>query len=179
MRGCTGPGCGPAGPGRPDGGYGRGGRGHGRRFNMEGHFREHGFRLTVPRQIILGILEENEDFLTAEDLYLQVHERHPGIGLATVYRTLQLLVEIGAVARIETGEGKARFKLAGAEEKSRSLFLICTNCYRNIALNSLPEDQQQLLERLEKNIEAVNGFQARQSVVHIYGLCSECARAQR
>lgn len=145
---------------------------------MEGRFREHGFRLTVPRQIILGILEENEDFLTAEDLYLQVHEQHPGIGLATVYRTLQLLVEIGAVARIETGEGKARFKLARADEKGRRMLLICTNCFRNIPLDSLAEDQRKLLEQLEKNVEKVNGFQVRQSVVQIYGLCSDCAGAQ-
>jgi len=169
-RGCTGPGCGPG------GGYGRGGRGHGRHFNMEGHFRKHGFRLTVPRQIILEILEENEEFLAAEDLYMQVHERHPGIGLATVYRTLQLLVEIGVVSRIETGEGKARFKLAGAKGKGRRELLICTNCFKTVPLDTLPGDHEQLLERLEKNIEAANGFQVRQSALHLYGLCSECAR---
>jgi len=145
------------------------------RFDMEGHFREHGFRLTVPRQIILGILEENEEFLTAEDIYMQVHERHPGIGLATVYRTLQLLVEIGVVARIEMGEGKARFKLAGEREKGRRELLICTNCFQTIPLNTLPEEEQQLLEQVEKITEAAHSFKVKQSVLHIYGLCRECA----
>lgn len=130
----------------------------------------------MPRQIILEILEENEDFVSAEDLFMQVHERHPGIGLATVYRTLQLLVEIGVVSRIETGDGKGRFRLARQDERNRRAVLICTNCFKSIPLGSIENEEEELLEQLEDKIGAANEFSVRQSVLHFYGLCRECAQ---
>lgn len=141
---------------------------------MEGQLRNKGYRFTVPRQVIVDILEENEDYVSAEDLYLQVHERHPGIGLATVYRTLQLLVEIGVVSRIEAGEGKARFQLARENERRRREVLICTNCFRTIPINTLPEGQNSLMERVEEDVHKQNGFEIRQSVLQFYGICGEC-----
>ena len=185
-RGCRGQGWtddpradGERGPGG-EGGCGQGrqrhGWGRGWRARMEGHFQQHGLRLTVPRQIILDILEQNEEYVGADDLYLQVREQQPGIGLATVYRTLQLLSEIGVVLRIETGDGKARFKLARGDEQRRRGLLICSNCLRTIPHDSITEEQQQLLEQLEHTIAAGQGFQVRQSVLHLYGICSECAK---
>ena len=170
-----GQGYGPGPGGMP--GYGRGhGWGRGWRARMEGHFRSKGYRFTVPRQIILEILEENEDYVSAEDLYMQVHERHPGIGLATVYRTLQLLVEIGVVTRIETGEGKARFRLAAASERRRREVLICTNCFRTFPVSTLPDAQGALVEKIENDIQDRNKFEVRQAVLQFYGICEECAR---
>jgi Fur family transcriptional regulator, ferric uptake regulator len=158
-------------------GYGRGmGWGHGWRARMEGQFRSKGYRFTVPRQIILEILEQNEDYVNAENLYLQVHDMHPGIGLATVYRTLQLLVEIGVVSRIETGDGKARFKLAGENEKQRREVLICTNCFRTFPIQTISEVQQGLIEKIEKRLQEDKGFEVRQSVLQFYGICDDCAR---
>lgn len=174
-----GPGYGPGGPSGP--GYGSGfphgpGWGRGWRAHMEGHFRSKGYRFTVPRQIILEILEGNDDYVSAEDLYIQVHELHPGIGLATVYRTLQLLVEIGVVTRIETGEGKARFRLTAVSERRRREVLICTNCFRTFPISALPDEQGALVEKIEKDIQNRNNFEVRQAVLQFYGICAECAR---
>ncbi len=156
-RGGFGPGC-------------RGGRGGG------GPFRGQGFRLTVPRQIILEILEQADEYLSADDVYLQVHERHPGIGLATVYRTLQLLSEIGVVHRIDTGEGKARYKLAEQDERRQREVLICTNCQRSFPVPEIPENQHKLLDQLEELVKADQGFIVQQNVVQLYGLCRECTQ---
>ncbi|HDQ15310.1 MAG TPA: transcriptional repressor, partial [Sediminispirochaeta sp.] len=142
---------------------------------MEGRFQHHGYRLTVPRQIILEILEENNDFLSAEDLFLLVHQRQPGIGLATVYRTLQLLVDLGFVTRIDGGDGRGRFKLATEDEAQKRGVLICNNCYQTISLDSMSDEQKQLLEQLEKNIEKAEGFKARSTILQIYGVCERCA----
>ena len=92
------------GPGRGYG-YGHGpgmGWGRGWRARMEGHFRSRGYRFTVPRQVILEILEENEDYVSAEDLYIQVHERHPGIGLATVRKLAKTVDVLGVSERTFT-----------------------------------------------------------------------------
>jgi len=171
------PGAGGFGPGR--GGPGGRGRGHGGGFGPGcrgggGPFRGRGFRLTVPRQIILEILEQSDEYLSADDVYLQVHERHPGIGLATVYRTLQLLAEIGMVHRIDTGEGKARYKLAEQDERRRREVLICSNCRRSFPVDEIPEEQHKLLDQLEQLVKADQGFTVQQDVLQLYGVCREC-----
>lgn len=164
-RGGRGRGCGGGfGPGCR-GGHGRGG----------GPFRGRGFRLTVPRQIILEILEQSDEYLSADDVYLQVHDRHPGIGLATVYRTLQLLAEIGMVHRIDTGEGKARYKLAEQDERRRREVLICSNCRRSFPVDEIPEEQHKLLDQLEELVKAEQGFTVQQDVLQLYGVCRECS----
>jgi len=158
-------------------GPGRGmGWGRGWRARMEGHFRSKGYRFTVPRQIIIEILQQNEDYLSADDLYLQVHDHQPGIGLATVYRTLQLLVEIGVVSRIETGEGKARYKMAAENERRRREVLICTSCFRTFPLQRVPESRRKLIEEIEKDIHTENNFEVRQSILQFYGICEDCAK---
>ena len=173
------------------GGFGRGrGRGKGRGGGFGpgcrgghggggGPFRGRGLRLTVPRQIILEILEEADEYLSADDVYLQVHERHPGIGLATVYRTLQLLAEIGVVHRIATGEGKARFKLAEQEEVRHREVLICTNCNRSFPVQEIPENQHALLDQLEELVKASEGFTVQQNVMQLYGVCRECSETSQ
>ncbi len=167
-----GPGRGGRGKGR-GGGFGpgcRGGHGGG------GPYRGRGFRLTVPRQIILEILEGADEYLSADDVYLQVHQRHPGIGLATVYRTLQLLAEIGIVHRIDTGEGKARYKLAEQDERRHREVLICTHCRRSFPVTEIPENQHSLLDQLEELVKSENGFTVQQNVVQLYGVCRECSQ---
>ena len=57
-----------------------------------GEFRGCGYRMTIPREIILQVLDESKEHLSAEDIYMGVHHVYPAIGLATVYRTLDLLV---------------------------------------------------------------------------------------
>lgn len=175
-------GSGPGGFGPGRGGPGGLGRGRGGGFGpgcRGGHggggpFRGRGFRLTVPRQIILEILEQSAEYLSADDVYLQVHERHPGIGLATVYRTLQLLAEIGMVHRIDTGEGKARYKLAEQDERRRREVLICSNCRRSFPVDEIPEEQHKLLDQLEELVKADQGFTVQQDVLQLYGVCREC-----
>ena len=60
-------------------------------------FRGCGYRLTVPRQAILDVLTKTSKHLSAEDVYLAVHKLHPAVGLTTVYRTLELLTQMGMV----------------------------------------------------------------------------------
>ena len=63
-------------------------------------FRNAGFRLTLPRQAILNVFAENPEHLSAEEIFLSVHKNYPGIGLATVYRTLDLLTQMDLIFQI-------------------------------------------------------------------------------
>ncbi|HEY2495350.1 MAG TPA: Fur family transcriptional regulator, partial [Paenibacillus sp.] len=71
-----------------------------------------GYKLTPQREATVRILLENEeDHLSAEDVFMLVREIAPEIGLATVYRTLELLSELHVVEKINFGDGVARYDL--------------------------------------------------------------------
>ena len=78
-----------------------------------GHsLRNHGFRSTITREIILETLESTTEHLSPEDIYNKVKITCPTIGLATVYRTLEILIELGLVHKLDFGEGRKRYELS-------------------------------------------------------------------
>ena len=83
----------------------------------DGNLRKHRYRITAPRQAILNVLSKEEKHLSAEDIFLKVHKKYPDIGLTTVYRTLNLLTQIGLVVRFDFGDGKARYEFSSGPEK--------------------------------------------------------------
>ncbi|GAH07455.1 unnamed protein product, partial [marine sediment metagenome] len=70
-----------------------------------------GHRLTIPRKAILEVLSNSDDHVSAEDIYMVVHQKYPAIGLTTVYRTLDILVQMGIVFKFDFGDGRARYEL--------------------------------------------------------------------
>ena len=74
--------------------------------------KEKGLKVTHQRLLVLSVLEENSgSHMTAEDIYDLVSEDYPEIGLATVYRTLQLLWDMQLVDRINFGDGCVRYEI--------------------------------------------------------------------
>ena len=88
--------------------------------------------MTHQRLLVLSVLEENSgSHMTAEDIYDLVSEDYPEIGLATVYRTLQLLWDMQLVDRINFGDGCVRYEighLLNGETKHNHHHLICKRC---------------------------------------------------
>ncbi len=138
-----------------------------------GKFRGYGCRVTVPRQVILQSLNKASKHLSAEEIYLSVHKVYPAIGLTTVYRTLELLVQMGLVFKFDIGDGKARYKLLEGPKGSRHLHhLVCTNCGRVIEYtNSTDKD---LLSQTEKTLSKKYNFKIANHLVQFHGLCGEC-----
>ncbi len=92
---------------------------------LHGRFRKVGFRLTLPRQAILKVFAENPKHLSAEEIFLSVHENYPGIGFATVYRTLDLLTQMGLIFKFDFGDGRSRYELASEAIKVKSDSDVC------------------------------------------------------
>lgn len=89
---------------------------------------EASYKLTPQREATVTVLLENEaDHLSAEDVFLKVKEKSPEIGLATVYRTLELLAELKVVDKINFGDGVARFDLRKEGAKHFHHHLVCMN----------------------------------------------------
>lgn len=109
--------------------------------------------------------------MTAEDIYELVAEDYPEIGLATVYRTLQLLWDMQLVDRINLDDGCVRYEighLCGGETKHNHHHLICRECGKVIPFDA------DLLDDLEHHIEKATGFHVLDHELKFYGLCSEC-----
>ena len=91
--------------------------------------REKGLKVTNQRILVLEVLADHRDkHLTAEDIYELVREDYPEIGLATIYRTLQLLLEMQLVDRISLDDGCARYEIGeffDGEERHHHHHLIC------------------------------------------------------
>jgi len=131
---------------------------------------EKDYKLTPQRKVILKAFVENKDeHLSAEDIYGIVKEQYPDIGLATVYRTLDLLAELGILLRMNFGDGRFRYEFSNADVHQHH-HLICMECGR------VQEFADDLLEDLEKRVGEENGFRVVDHQVKFYGYCSECDR---
>lgn len=146
------------------------GRGHGW---WHGRFRGCGYKLTVPRQAILDVLAGNAKHPSADEIYLEVHKKYPLIGLATVYRTLDLLVELGMIFKFDFGDGKARYELHDGHEDHHH-HLVCRKCKRIINYTEFIEDELELLRKTESGLSQKYDFKIDSHIIQFYGLCSAC-----
>lgn len=136
---------------------------------LKENLKSKGYKLTPQRRAVVDIIIENEGkHLTAEELYDLVKVDCPEIGLATIYRTILLLEEMGIVSRLDLGDGCSRYELVHDEENHQHHHLVCTNC------GKVMEVEGDLLEELEHNIEKKYKFQIKNHSVKFYGFCSDC-----
>ncbi|WP_028399545.1 Fur family transcriptional regulator [Ectobacillus panaciterrae] len=127
------------------------------------------YKLTPQREATVRVLLENEeDHLSAEDVYLLVKEKSPEIGLATVYRTLELLTELKIVDKINFGDGVSRYDLRQEGASRFHHHLICTEC------GAVEEIQEDLLGEVERKVERNWNFKVKDHRLTFYGICHLC-----
>src|SRR5699024_8441296 len=130
------------------------------------------YKLTPQREATLKVLIEREnDHLSAEEVFLLVKEKAPEIGLATVYRTLELLSELVIVDKINFGDGVTRYDLRKEGAKHFHHHLVCTEC------GSVEEVTDDLLGDVESIIENDWGFKVRDHRLTFHGICKQCQTA--
>src|SRR5438132_48425 len=130
------------------------------------HLLPSGGKRSTKRDRILNIFLRQEGHLSADDLSGLVHREDPQIGRATVYRTLQWMVDAGVARKVDFGEGRSRFE--PSYRHPRHFHLICTACHRSSEF--LSSDVEAFVEE----VAAARKFAAAQTVVQIYGTCEEC-----
>ena len=139
--------------------------------------KESGYRLTMPRRIILDVLSKTSKHLSAEEIYIEAHKVYPNIGLTTVYRTLDLLAQMGLILKFDFGDNRARYELAsGSDEKGHHHHIVCTGCGKVIDYDDFLDEETELVERAEKGLSEKFGFRVTNHVIQFYGLCSECQK---
>lgn len=142
----------------------------------QGKFRCCGYRITLAREVILDALSKANKHLSAEDIYMRVHPGHPNIGLTTIYRTLDILVNIGIILKFDFGDGRARYELVeNTKGMDYHLHLICTECNRIIDYTDFVDDVIELINLIEKGLSQKYNFKITNHTIQFYGLCKECA----
>lgn len=127
------------------------------------------YKLTPQREATVRVLLENEsDHLSAEDVYLKVKDKAPEIGLATVYRTLELLAELKVVDKINFGDGVARFDLRKEGAKHFHHHMVCMEC------GAVDEIEEDLLEDVERRVEKEFNFKILDHRLTFHGICHRC-----
>ena len=129
-------------------------------------------RLPVTRQrdLVAETVFESEEHLSVDAIGRRLRERGVRVGIATIYRTLGLLVSAGLVREHEFGEGFRRFEPAGGEEGHEHL--ICDRCGRVV------EFANERLERMLPVIADEHAFQHRRHRVEIFGTCRDCLQRE-
>jgi Fe2+ or Zn2+ uptake regulation protein len=128
--------------------------------------RSSGFRVTRQRQLILEVLDDSREHLDAATLYERVKARDARIGLATVYRTLALLVDMGLVQEHSLGEEHGHFE--SIQNEAHHYHFSCANCGKVIEFEApaVMEIIQTLIDEQGVEVEDIHLF--------IKGYCAQC-----
>jgi Fur family transcriptional regulator, peroxide stress response regulator len=131
--------------------------------------RQSGFPLTVQRRVILECILQRHDHPTADQVHEDVRARVPEISRTTVYRTLEALVQMGAIRRAHHLGPASRFDANSGHHHH----LVCVRC------NSVVDFEDPRLDQLPIPDEVRTKFQIMDYSVHYAGLCASCQRADR
>ncbi|MFZ0548569.1 MAG: Fur family transcriptional regulator [Candidatus Promineifilaceae bacterium] len=127
--------------------------------------KQEGYRLTQPRIHILEALVSCQGHITADDLYETIHSEQPGIARMSVYRTLDLLSELGLIRPVYQGTGAAHYILL---DEGHHHHLVCSNCDKVIEFDDC------VLQEIENSISSSYNFKIQGHVLEIFGRCADC-----
>ena len=125
-----------------------------------------GGKRSSKRDLIVNVFLRQEGHLSADDLVEIIKKEDQKISRATVYRTLQWMVDAEIARKVDFGEGRFRFERS--YRHPRHFHLICKTCNRSFEF--LSSDIEVLIEE----VAAARQFATSQSVLQIYGTCEEC-----
>ena len=127
-------------------------------------------RQTRQRTAVLALLDELDGFRTAQDLHALLRERGDAVGLATVYRALQALVDDGLVDVLRSEVGEAAYRRCSPVHHHH---LVCRSCGRTV------EVEGPAVESWAGRVAAKNGFVDVSHTLEIFGTCPQCATKAR
>jgi Fur family ferric uptake transcriptional regulator len=132
--------------------------------DWERRLREQGFRITPQRQLVLEAVETLRHG-TPEEILVEVQRTATGVNLSTIYRTLEVLEDVGLVTHAHIGHGAPTYH---AVDDEMHIHLVCDRCTR---VQSVPAE---VAAGFVADLETEYGFRTDISHVSVHGLCSSC-----
>ena len=128
----------------------------------------HNYKLTDQRKDILKIfIKNNQKHFNAEELFQEVKKINPDVGLATIYRSLELFCELDIIHQLDFDNSYKRYELN--LQKNHHHHLICIECGKIMEFND------KVLEQFENNIEETYNFNVINHRIKFYGYCQDCS----
>jgi len=132
------------------------------------------FKLTPQREALVRVLIENEEgHLSAEDAFLLVKKKVPDIGLATVYRTLELLSDLHILQKLNFGDNVTRYEFRSEEAEHHHHHLVCIKC------GKVEEINEDWLGPIEIQVEKQFDFSILDHRLIFNGICSDCKNSNK
>ena len=137
-------------------------------MNWQERLNQEGLRLTHPRRVVMAVLQDAHVPLAPQTIHQHSQDAHEEIGLVSVYRTLDLLTELGLVRRVHGHEGCQGYVLASPGHHHH---LVCRMCGAAVEFSGM-EDLSPLIEHIQDE----TGFIIEEHLLQFSGLCPECQR---
>ena len=131
---------------------------------------EQGYKLTRQRRAVVEVVTQAHTRLSAADVFAQAQRGCPDLGLTTVYRTLEILEQMGVIRRVHLDDGCEGFAPASA---AHGHHLICSRCQETI------EFEDCNMAALLKRVSEQTGFAIEQHWLELVGLCPTCQKKYR
>jgi Fur family ferric uptake transcriptional regulator len=132
--------------------------------------RQRGYRITPQREMIVEALARSSHHMTAEEIFDRVQSKTQASNIATVYRTLDLLVEEGLACRNNLGGGRVSY---ATTEHGPHIHLVCRHC------GCVIDADNKLLDSLSNQLQEIYGFEANLQHIFLTGLCINCQTPTR
>jgi Fur family ferric uptake transcriptional regulator len=133
-------------------------------MNFKTVLQDQHLKITPARLAVLHYLDEQEQPLAVDEIIRHIKEEHEEADRATIYRILEMFAEKGLITRLEFGEGKYRYELAGDDHHH----LICERCGKFEDISDCN------IELLEKEILKKKQFLVKRHSLEFYGVCQQC-----
>jgi Fur family ferric uptake transcriptional regulator len=112
--------------------------------------------------------------MSAKEIYASLHRSYPGMGLSTVYRTLDLLARMGVVTKLALGDGQSRYEFKSSDKEEHHHHLICTHCGKIINYSEFLDEELRLVRKTEERLAKKYNFVIQDHNIEFLGLCEKC-----
>lgn len=141
---------------------------------MRHRFKGHISRWTMPREAVLELLSKSTKHMSAKEIYASLYNTYPGMGLTTVYRTLDLLARMGIITKLTLGDGQSRYEFKSGEKEEHHHHLVCTNCGKIIDYSEFLDEELRLVRKTEERLAKKYEFKILDHNIEFLGLCEKC-----
>ena len=135
---------------------------------IETELRKRGFKITPQRRTIIGAIIHSHEHLTPAAIHERVRQEHPGIGLVTIYRTIEMLTELGFICETHAGGSCRSYLMRRPSEHHHHL--ICSDCGKVIDFTACD------LGGLERRLSEETRFKISGHLLEFLGQCRQCRR---
>ena len=129
--------------------------------------RQHGYKLTPQRWVVIQAIASNQEHLTPTAIYEKVHQDQPNIGLVTIYRTLEILAKLKLICELHAGGSCHSYTISAPGHHHH---LICSDCSRVVDFPSCE------LEEAQQSLSKQTGFRIDDHLLEFIGLCQACQK---